>query len=177
MCNPPSSGHPPRFVVEACSEGPSRERMPTCVSTAHLHQPRLQPASAQDGNQHSGVLSAHPRTRGRMPARAMIPPRLHSPRCPAYHLLQGNQGLSSPPQPRRDHAPCSQVTRDSPSNPTHHARPLVSALPPRCVHPAILDRSVVGHSPSETGHAPRECYVSLLHRLRRVQVTARRTGR
>ena len=114
----------------------------TCVSTAHLHQPRAynQP-SPQDGNQTLRVLSGHPHTRGRMSTRVIITPNLHSPRCPAYHLVQREaiQGLLRPPQPRRDHAPRSQVTRDSPSNPVHPACPLVSALPPRFVQPAILD--------------------------------------
>jgi hypothetical protein len=88
-----------------------------------------------------GVLSAHPRTRGncfrgRMPTCVRIPPDLHLPYItPFKPSLKPNQGFASTPQPRRDHAPCSQVTRDSPPNPTHHARPLVSARPPRCVHP------------------------------------------
>jgi hypothetical protein len=108
---------PSAVVVETCSEGPSHERMPTCVSTAHLHQPRH--PRRRMAIQDLGVLSAHPRTRGRMPTRVRIPPHLHSPSCPAYHLVQreGIQGLSSTPAPRRDHAPCAQVTRDSPSNP------------------------------------------------------------
>jgi hypothetical protein len=96
LCDPPSTGHPPRFVVEACSEGPSHERMPTCVSTAHLHQPPYNQPLAQDGNQHSGVSSAHPRTRGRMSTRVMITPHLHSPRCPAYHLSEQSRAIFNP---------------------------------------------------------------------------------
>jgi hypothetical protein len=138
---PPSTGQPPRFVVEACSEGPSHERMPTCVSTAHLHQPRLQPTLPRRmAIKDFGALPPHHRTRGRMSARVRIPPHLHSTRFPAYHLLQcgGNQkGFLRPPQPRRDLAPCSRVTRDSPPNPAHHARPLVSAHP----HAAFTPRS------------------------------------
>jgi hypothetical protein len=66
LCHPPSTGHPPRFVVEACSEGPSHECMPTCVGTAHLHQPAPTTNSpAQDGNSRlRGLVSppSHPRT-------------------------------------------------------------------------------------------------------------------
>jgi hypothetical protein len=102
LCNPPSTGHPPRFVVEACSEGPSHERMPTCVSTAHLHQPRLQPTLGAGWQSTLRVLSGHPRTRGRMPTRVMIPPHLHSPRCPTYHLVQreGNRRAIFDPRSR-----------------------------------------------------------------------------
>jgi hypothetical protein len=141
--------------------------MPTCVSTAHLHQPRLQPplgAGWQSTLRRLVSPPSHPRTDVNTCNDTTRPPL--SP-LPAYYLQQ-SKGYLGPPQPRRDHAPCSQVTRDSPSNPTHHARPLVSALPPRCVHPAILDRSV-GHSPSEPGHAPRECCTgTVVYRSQRV---------
>ena len=68
----------------------------------------------------------------RMP-RATITPHLHP--LPHLHpfgeMASGFGSFHPPSHPRRDHAPCSQVTCDSPSNPAHHARPLVSALPPR----------------------------------------------
>jgi hypothetical protein len=55
-------------------------------------------------------------------------PRLH----PFGEMASGfRTSFHRPSHPRGDHAPCSQVTCDSPSNPAHHARPLVSALPPR----------------------------------------------
>jgi hypothetical protein len=68
----------------------------TSTSPAYNHP------TAQDGNQHSGVLSAHPHTRGRMSTRVMIPPHLHSPRCRAYHLVQreGNQRAIFTPRSR-----------------------------------------------------------------------------
>jgi hypothetical protein len=55
---------------------------------------------------------------GRMPTRAMITPHLHPP-VPRLHPFRrdGNQGWWSfhpPSHPRGDHAPCSQVTCDSP---------------------------------------------------------------
>jgi hypothetical protein len=78
------------------------------------------------------------------------PPRTHPlPRLPP--LAGPIKGYLRPPQPRRDHAPCSQVTRDSPSNPAHHARPLVSALPPRCVHPPRSSTAVFATLPASQG--------------------------
>ena len=68
----------------------------------------------------------------RMP-RVTITPHLHPlPHLHPFSEMASGFGSFHPPShPRGDHAPCSQVTCDSPSNPAHHARPLVSALPPR----------------------------------------------
>jgi hypothetical protein len=68
------------------------------------------------------------------------------------------------------------VTCDSPSNPTHHARPLMSALPPRDVRTKQPSIASVGRT-SEPVHVPHVCCVSLLHRHRRVWNTLYRSMR
>jgi hypothetical protein len=86
LCNPPSTGHPrPRFVVEACSEGPSHERMPACASTAHLHQPRLQPphgAGWQSTLRRLVSPPSHPRTDVNTCNDTSPPPLTPLPRLP-----------------------------------------------------------------------------------------------
>ena len=84
------------------------------------------------------VLSRHLLTRGvRSHGRMMCndntpPPPASMPRLNPLAAKDRVSNVFLPPShPRGDHAPCSQVTCDSPSNPAHHARPLVSALPPR----------------------------------------------
>jgi hypothetical protein len=103
---------------------------PTCVSTAHLHQPHLQPTCAGWQSTLRCLVRppSHPRTDPNTRIDNTQPPLTPLPRLPPLRPIKGYLG---PSQPRRDHAPRSQVTRDSPSNPAHHARPLVSALPPR----------------------------------------------
>jgi hypothetical protein len=76
---------------------------------------------------------------------------LHPPRCPSKPSSRRHQGLVVSPasQPQGDHAPRSQVTCDSPSNPAHHARPLVSADTPTRVR--------TKHPPSQVLAAASQC--------------------
>ena len=123
----------------------------------------------------------------------MITPHLHPPQCPAYTPARCDRVSNvflPPSHPRGDHAPRYQVMCDSPSNPTHHARLLVSALPPRCVPRSIailpsqvlaplpartkwVLRGTVAPAPSCTGHS---ALYRLLRRVERVTDCARATA-
>ena len=104
------------------------------------------------------VLSRHLLTRGgRSHGRMMCndntpPPPASLPRLHPRSVDRVSNVFLPPSHPRGDHAPRYQVTCDSPSNPTHHARLLVSALPPRCVprSTAILPSRVLAPLPART---------------------------
>ena len=84
----------------------------------------------------------------------MITPHLHPPHCPAYTPARwiGFRTCFSHPRTRGGpHTALSGHVRFT-SNPTHHARLLLSALPPRCVprSTAILPSRVLAPLPART---------------------------
>jgi hypothetical protein len=94
LCNPPSTflrGSWWKLAVRVPPMNVCQHVQARLTSTSPAYIPRRRMAI-----QHSGVLSAHPRTRGRMSARVMIPPNLHSPRCPAYHLSGQSRAIFDP---------------------------------------------------------------------------------
>ena len=130
--------------------------MSTCVMITHPPAP-LPRYNLPRWQSRLQVLSRHLLTRGghshgRMRCNNNITStRLTAPPTPPRRDRVSNVFLP-PSHPRGDHAPRYQVTCDSPSNPTHHARLLVSALPPRCVprSTAILPSRVLAALPART---------------------------
>jgi hypothetical protein len=129
---PPASLYSPRRQLRPrCEASSTRPWHHTVASSSPLRNPPPQVVfrssiprscgSCREGGFH-----------GRMPTRVMITPHLHPPVRRLHRDGIRVWSFRPPSLPRGDHTPCSQVTCDSPSNPAHHARPWVSALPPRC---------------------------------------------
>jgi hypothetical protein len=142
------------------------------MTALHLHPPAYTPSS--DGKTMGWSLSPHSRTHGvqfhgRMHLRVMITPHNTRLAVPPLQLDGGSRVSTFAAHVGGQHA-AYQVTCNSPPTPSHHARPLVSALPPRCVRKrstATVHRHVLP-PPSEPVHAPRVCCTSQLHQHRRV---------
>ena len=107
-----------------------------------------------------GWVSFHPtrpggQTHGRMPLCGRITPTYSHPA--ASPTPQGSIAICRVSSPRTHGGPRAAFSGhgNSPPTPTHHARPLVSALPPRCTIHRILHRKSWPRAPSEPTHVPR----------------------
>jgi hypothetical protein len=92
---------------------------------------------------------------GRVPLYVGTTPHLQPSRCPPKPSSRRDGNQRSPLAPRGDHAPCSQVTCDSPPTPSHHACLLVSALPPRSVR--HVQPSPIAVPPPQRANARTRC--------------------
>jgi hypothetical protein len=154
----------------------------TCNDSTPPPPARLHPF--RDGNSRVGSLSPLPLTHGvqlhgRMPLCVTITP----PAAPAslsrpYNSMVRSR-VSTFAAMLGDSMPRYQVTCNSPPTPSHHASPLVSALPPRCVRKrssATVHRHVLPPSQRASARTTSMLHVAVAP-APSCRVTARRTGR
>ena len=144
------------------------------ATSTHLAAPPIHPFRETV----EGWVSFHPtrpggQTQGRMPLCGKITPTYTHPA--ASPTPQGSIAICRVSSPRTHGGPRAAFSGhgNSPPTPTHHARPLVSALPPRCTIHRILHRKSWPPTHREPAHVPRcaachSCTSTVVYRSKHV---------